>query len=356
MITLKNIAVLGGGGTGCTIAANLTLAGQNVALYEHFQHWENLREIQKNGGVIHLTGQIFNGDAKIYRITDNMREAVQKAEIVFIAVIAGRHESLCKELAPLLRDGQVICFSAGYCASIILRKHLPKDRDVIIGEMQGNVYSCRMVNSTTAFSATPYTPKKVSAFPAKDTNKLVEALSEIYPCSPCKNVLEAALNSPNVSGHLAGSLLNTCAIESNPDFRLYADGLSEGVLRCIQAVEEEKCAVMEAAGLTCERHLGMVARLMQYDSFPELDDFRSLSGPNSMKHRYIVEDASTGQALLISLGEAVHVPTPYSQALVTLASAINQMDYHAHARTIQELGINNMSVDEINQYLETSAN
>jgi len=349
---MKRIAVLGGGGTGCTLAADLTVKGCEVALYESADDWENLKEVQK-AEAIHVTGQIKNADAQIKLLTDDMREAVNGAELIFIAVVAYRHEAICKELAPLLQDGQIVCFSAGYCGSILLRRYLHKDRDVVIGETQGNLYSCRLVDHATVFCATPYTPKKAAAFPGKDTGKLIDALKDLYPCSPCKNILEATLNSPNISGHLAGSLLNTCAIERNPGFRLYMDGLSDGVINCMQEVENEKCAVMEAAGLSGDRQTDMAKRLMQYGRFPELDDFRSLSGPNSMKHRYISEDASTGQTILISLGKATGVATPCSEALVVLASVINRTDYLKNGRSLESLGLGGMTIDQIYTYLET---
>lgn len=349
---MKKIAVIGGGGTGCTLAADLTMKGYHVALYEQAEYWKNLKEIQKSG-TIRLTGEIENGEAAIHILTDCMEEAVKSAELIFIAAVAGRHASICKELAPLLYDGQVVCFSAGFCGSIILRQYVPAGKDVMIGETQGNIYSCRIADRATVFNAIPYSPKKAAAFPAKDTERLIQKLNSIYSCSPCKNVLEAALNSPNVTGHLAGALLNTCAIERNPGFRLYMDGLSNGVIRCIEEVENEKCAVMEAAGLNGERNSEMAKRLMQYDRFPELDGFRSLAGPDSMTHRYISEDAATGQALLISLGKACGIPTPCSQALVTLASVINKTNYLETGRTIESLGLGGMTAKQMNRYLET---
>ena len=41
-------------------------------------------------------------------------------------------------IAPHLKDGQIVCFSAGNCASITLKKKRG-DKKVIVGQMQGNI-------------------------------------------------------------------------------------------------------------------------------------------------------------------------------------------------------------------------
>lgn len=347
------IAVLGGGGTGCTMAADMTLKGHEVALYEDGRYWENLDKIVANDNKIEMTGQAANGIARIHTITKDLKEAVTGAEVILVAIIATRHEELAKELAPLLENGQTVCFSAGNCGSLILKREIPAEKDVITGEMQGNIYPCRFTGETTVKSAFPYMKKKVAAFPAKDTGRLIEAMKEVYECIPAKNILEATFNSPNVSIHLAGSLLNTGSIEKNPDYRMYAEGLTPAVERCIKKVEAEKAPVMEAMGFENAVHAGMISKLMQYGEHPELDDFRQVQGPAAMKHRYIHEDASTGQSLIISLGEQLGLEMPVMKSLVQIASVINEEDYRATGKTIAYLGLDHMNPEQINTYLET---
>lgn len=350
---MKKIAVLGGGGTGCTMAADMTLKGHQVTLYEDRRYWENLDYIVENGNQIKMTGQAVNGTAVIHRITDDLKEAAADADVILIAIIATRHEELAKELAPLLKDGQTVCFSAGNCGSIVLRRELPKGRNVIIGEMQGNIYPCRFAGKGVVKSAFPYMPKKVAAFPGNDTERLIREMEEVYPCVPAKNVLEATFNSPNVSIHLAGSLLNTGSIEKDPDYRMYSQGLTPAVERCIREVEREKAQVMEVMGYDNAVHAGMISRLMEYDAHPELDDFRLVQGPGSMKHRYIHEDASTGQSIIISLADQLGIRMPTMKALVQIASVINGENYAETGKSMKYFGLEGMSAEAVNHYLET---
>jgi opine dehydrogenase len=282
-----------------------------------------------------------------------MAEAVEGAEVVLIAALASRHAEIAAELAPLLKPGQTVLFSAGNCGSIILKKTPGLHPEVVVGEMSGNVLPCRIVGRARVFAAFPYRTKNMAAFPAVDNERLLAAVAGVYDGAALSNVLEAALNSPNVVVHLAGSILNTCGIDRHPDFRLYTDGLSEHVLKVVEAVEAEKIKVMEAMGYKIVRHAPFMRQLAQYGQFPEFDGFRSVSGPSAMDHRYITEDAAFGQSLLRSLAGALKIDLPVSLALMTLAGTINGRDYFATGLTLEKLGLGGMKRDEINQYLRT---
>lgn len=350
---MEKIAVLGGGGTGCTMAADLTLKGYQVALYEDKSYWEHLEPITGGGNEIEMIGQAANGVAKIHCITDDLKHAVTGADFILIAVIATRHEELSRQLGPLLEEGQTVCFSAGNCGSMVLRSYMEDGKKVVVGEMQGNIYPCRFVGEKVVKSAFPYMPKKVAAFPAADTPRLMEAMKDFYPAVPAKNVFEAAFNSPNMSIHLAGSILNTGSIEKNPDYRMYTEGLTPAVARCIEGVEREKALVMEAMGYDNAVHVGMIRKLMEYDRHPELEDFRQVQGPSAMNHRYIHEDASTGQCLIISLGDMLGIRLPCMKALVQIASVINQVDYLSAGKNLKYFGMDQMGIEAINAYLES---
>ena len=131
---MEKVAVLGGGGTGCTVAADMALKGMNVALYEDERYGENLRDIREKGGVI-MYGQAANGFAKIGVVTNNLKEAVEGAELIIVCMVAWRHEELAIQLKPLLKEGQTVCFSAGNFGSMVLRKYLGMDSKVVTGEL-----------------------------------------------------------------------------------------------------------------------------------------------------------------------------------------------------------------------------
>jgi len=345
---MKRIAVLGAGGTGHAIAADLTLAGFEISLYEEPRFKESIDPILKRGG-IEIKGAVRQGFAKISKVTTNIEEALRGSEIILVAVTAWRHESIAELCAPHLKDGQTIVIGPGNAGSLVFAKKLKKKeikREVVIAEMHRNFYPCRRTGPAEVTVALAGGARYIAAFPAKDTSKVIDCLKGIYDALPGTNVLEVALDNPNIMSHVAGSLLNTGAIEkSGGDFYLYKGYMTPSILRCIEAVYREKMALFEVLGYTS--HSSPDGSKKAHAS-PE---FQNLIGPTSMQHRYITEDAATGQALMVSLGEMLNVPTPVTKALVTLASVVNQTNYLKEGRTVQKLGISNLTVEQLNRYL-----
>ena len=92
----------------------------------------------------------------IRSITFDVGEALAEAEVVLVSAMAKRHEAITDWIAPHLKGGQIVCFSAGNCASITLKKKRG-DKKVIVGEMQGNIGSCRLVSPTKEIKGNPHT-------------------------------------------------------------------------------------------------------------------------------------------------------------------------------------------------------
>lgn len=346
------LAVLGGGNTGCVMAAEFTLRGFDVTLYEDRSYWhEHINDIVAADHTIRVTGNDLTGEARIAKITDDLREALKGADIVFVAIVSWRHQEIIDKLKTTLHEGQVVIFSAGNFASIRLRHALGTDFPVVTGEMMGNIFPCRMIGGNSAVIAAPLKEKMVAAFPAADTPKLMEAVGQVFGCTPGKNVFDTAFNAPNVVIHLVGSLMNMANAEKDKHFAMYQTGLSPSLLKCMRTVENEKQVLMEKMGYHQVSHLGHMERVMAYGEHPELDLFRTLEGPNSRLHRYINEDAYYGDCMILSLADRVGVEMPMLRAYMRIASCVNDTDYVVEGMTLEKLGVPGKTPDEINAYL-----
>ena len=348
------VTVIGGGGTAIFMAAYLTIQGHEVTVCDEEWHGARLKAIQEAGNEVDMIGSCGTGHAVIHEITFEVGKARENAEVVLVSAMVKRHEAIADWIAPHLKEGQVVCFSAGNCASITLKKKLG-DRKIVVGEMQGNIGPCRLVSPTTVSCAFPYAEKPVAAFPACDNDALVAGLSKVYPCRAVKNVFQATLSSPNVSIHLAGTLMNTSKMETMNDFRLYQDGMSPSVATVIAAVEDERERVMDQMGYQRTRAVGQIYALLEYPKHPEVAQFRVLAGPVKGVHdRYVVEDAHAGNSLLLSIARNFGIKAPVVEALLTLASVLNDNeDFYAGGLTLENLGLAGKTVEEINHYLET---
>lgn len=353
---MKRVTVIGGGGTAIFMATYLTIKGHEVTVCDEEWHGDKLRAIQEANNEVDMIGNAGTGHATIHKITFDVTEALQDAEVVLVSAMAKRHDQLTSWIAPHLHEGQVVCFSAGNCASITLKKKLG-DKNILVGEMQGNIAPCRLVDTTTVTCAFPYADKPVAAFPAKDNEAFVEALSPALPCFAIKNVFQATLSSPNITIHLAGTLMNTSKIDTTIDFRLYEDGITPNVVKVIEAVEDEREAVMDCMGYARTRAVGQMYAILDFPKHPEMAQFRVLAGPTKGVHdRYVVEDAHAGDALLLSLARNFGIKTPVVESLINIASVLNDNeDFYAGGITLENLGLAGKSVDEINDYLENGS-
>lgn len=69
----------------------------------------------------------------------------------------------------------------------------------------------------------------------------------------------------------------------------------------------------------------------------------SPAGPRSLDHRYITEDVPYGLAVYAQLGSIAGVPTPVTDACVTLASSAVGRDLGADNQLAPALGLTGLS-------------
>lgn len=354
---MKNITVIGGGSVGIASASDFAEAGHYVTLFDLEHHGGALREIMKHGQ-IHREGYGPTGNVASPYITFDAQKALDSTEFIFIAAVANRHQELCETIAPYLRDGQVVCFLNGNCSSILL-KRMMGSKKLLVGETVGSYASVRYRgNGNIWYAGSVPSPKAVSAFPSQDNEAFVKAVFDVYPCvaypeASVKNVIEAALNAPNVAVHLVASVVNVAAMERSSDFRLYRDGLSPAVVKLISAVERERDAVFDAFGYRGGSFAAMMEDCLHFEKAPKphLEGFRLTTGPSGVTHRYITEDAFAGNSLLASMGELCGVQTPIIRACIHLASELNGIDFYNDGVTLDNLGLSGLSVEQINEYL-----
>ncbi|MBQ6798861.1 MAG: NAD/NADP octopine/nopaline dehydrogenase family protein [Oscillospiraceae bacterium] len=69
-------------------------------------------------------------------------------------------------------------------------------------------------------------------------------------------------------------------------------------------------------------------------------------------HRYLSEDAPYSMVCLSSLSRALGLKTPLMDSIAYLGGALMQTDYWANGRTVKDLGMENLTLDEMKDLLE----
>jgi len=361
---VEKIAVLGGGNGGHAIAADLTLAGFDVALYElpkfkdHFQ--ATLRR-----GEIEITGVSRQGIARLSKATTNIEEALGDAEVIIVSVPAFGHKTFAEVCADHLTERQIVVLMPGTAGSLEFAKVFRErgvERDIALAETATLPYGCRLTGPAKVDIRVVARILPTAAFPSKRTREVVDVLRELYPMVvPAKNVIETALNNPNPITHPPGTLLNVSRIEySKGEFYLYKEGMTPASLRLLNKMDEERQALLKALGLRLhrckeplnerDRVLGTTMAALFGPGTMEVGS--TLKGPTHLQDRYITEDVPYGLVFMSSLGDMLNVPTPTIKVVIQLFSIINQTDYFKEGRTVEKLGISGLTADELNKFLE----
>jgi len=82
------------------------------------------------------------------------------------------------------------------------------------------------------------------------------------------------------------------------------------------------------------------------------DTVANIRGPSSMKSRYITEDIPYGLVPVAGLAYSYGIDIPIIDATICLALAINGADYYGEGRSLGELGIADLSRDELDKILQ----
>ncbi|MCK5735732.1 MAG: NAD/NADP octopine/nopaline dehydrogenase family protein, partial [Spirochaetaceae bacterium] len=230
------------------------------------------------------------------------------------------------------------------------------DEDVTLAEGVTLPYCCRCLEGpgTVNIHRIDGPNMLIAALPSSDTNKVLRALEGTYAdmVKPAISILEPALYNVNIIVHPVGALLNMGRIEySEGEFYMYKEGITPSVKKVVYAMDRERSAFFKA---------------MRYEPYTYDEIFRdcfnmtvkefavnSSKGPFSMQDRYVTEDIPMGTTLTVSLARKAGIPTPTYDAMIHLASVVNDTDFYSSGRNLENLGLSHLTLKELEMYLQT---
>ena len=90
----KKVAVLGGGNGAHAAAADLTLRGYEVHMYEDARFASNMQKVFDTK-TIELKGACGSGEVHIAMVTTDLQEAIADVKLILVAVPSFAHNSYC---------------------------------------------------------------------------------------------------------------------------------------------------------------------------------------------------------------------------------------------------------------------
>ena len=354
----KKICVIGAGNGGTAIAADMTLAGHNCRLFEFPEYAKNIKPVIEMGG-IEVTGIARTGFARIELATIELGRAIEGADVIMVTTQSLAHERFAREASPHLDSGQAVILWPGSGGTLVIRKIWDKmqmKKDIVLAEGVTFPYCCRCLNGpgTVNIHRVDGPRMLISCMPASDTPRVIKALEGTYAdvVKPARSILEPALYNVNIIVHPVGALLNMGRIEhSNGEFYMYKEGITPSVKKVVNKMDSERASLFRALGYKPYTYDEVF-----FDCFNmSVEEFAATSskGPFNMQDRYITEDIPMGATLTVSLGRKAGIPMPTYEAMIHLASVINNVDYYSMGRNLDNLGLADLELEEIESYLQT---
>lgn len=367
-----SVTVLGGGNAALTAAADLTLRGFETRLLESREFGANVRPVMEAGGIqmdnpkVALAG---SGFAKVSLTTTDAAAAMDGADIVLFAVPAYAEKYFTELIAPFVRPEQLVVLFCGNFGGALEFAHALRSKGAtrlpLIAETEACVYAGQKSGPAAVRLGGRKAGVAIAALPSTNTEEVLERIRPLFPdFAAATNVLETGLSNTNPVPHVPVMVLNAGRIDSSvPQFRFYADGITEAVGRVAAALDRERLAIAEVLGF----HLSSTRDRMldwygdQGASGETLGTvlrtnpaFQSAMAPQTLEHRFLLEDVPFGLVPLEALGRSLGVATPVISALLTLSCELLGSDYRSQGRNLVSLGLDGLSPSQIKGVLRGS--
>jgi len=343
------IAVLGGGNGAFAAAADLTEKGHDVRWWRRDASGLRSRLTLKDAAGKRTVG---------IATCPDIGEAVRGAELLFMPDPAFTQEENAARLAPHIAPGQVVFLAPGTFGSFILGKKFGKP-DVAIAETGTLPWLTRKHGPEAVAITTRATRLPSGVFPASRSKEALERIRKVFPVEPVEDALSAALMNAGPIIHPPLIFMNAGPLEHFERWDIHKEGTQPAIRRVTGALDAERIAAREALGYRAPH-------------FPLADHYRA-DGEEWMygrrvhqkltdsgdwrerivlaEHRYMREDVALGLAFLVSVCEWAGVACPVARGLLAIGSAVLGRDLRATGRTLENLGLAQMTRDELRRAL-----
>ena len=207
---MTSITVLGGGNTAFAVAANLTLRGHEITLYELPEQSASIEPIIERRE-IKLEGVAEHGAASLRCVTTDAEEALAASNLALLIVPAYAHKPFAETLAPYLVSGKTVVLMPGTLGSLEWSRILREQgvTGVTLAEVDTAPYVCRKTGPDSAIIWGEVTGLGLGVLPATETDRVLRAMEPLFPgIGPHPDVVACGLSSINPVIHPAGVLMN----------------------------------------------------------------------------------------------------------------------------------------------------
>jgi opine dehydrogenase len=346
--------VIGAGNGGCAMAAELSLMGREVVLYEHPEFRERLSAIRDAGGIMveSRTDNFGRGRGEHFAPLTSLATdpaAMADADVV-IVVVPGQHQQHVIDVTlPHLRPGQLVLVNPGGVGGVLVwRRALATAgiEGVMLAQPSDLLYAGSRLPDARVVIGDKKRKAILGVLPNADRDRVFGILAQDFPeFVPAENVLVAGLSGPGMLVHPLPMLMNAVRIDRETPFRYDSYDITPSIARAVEALDRERMDLISALGGSpvpikdvLTEYYGATGADF-YETVQNVGAYRNAAAPPNFRHRYVTEEVPTHLVPSVAIGQALGVPTPVMQATAVLAGAVAGEDFSKTGWTLDALGL-----------------
>jgi opine dehydrogenase len=344
------IAVLGGGNGSFAAAGDFALQGHDTTLWRRDAAAVDAH--RSNGS--HIVVKDFGGrhEVQLKLVTTDMAEAVRDAGLILCPAPAFAQADIAAQLAPHLKDGQVVFLPPATFGSMIFAKaarDAGNRADVAFAETGTLPWLTRKHGPFEVAITIRAKRLPTGVFPLKAADRALEVIGRAFPgaIEPCGDVLSGALMNAGPIIHPPLIVMNAGPIEHFERWDIHKEGTQAAIRRVTDALDAERIAIRQALGYRAPHfplanHYAHEGEEWMYgrgshDRLTDSGDWREQLVLR--EHRYMREDLLVGLSFFASTAELAGVATPLMKAFLAIGGAICGEDFLSGGRTLASLGL-----------------
>ena len=348
--------VIGAGNGGLAMAGYLSMIGYSVNLYN--RTLDMILPLIENPEIT-ITGEE-NGTGILNKATANIEEAIRDVDVIMVTIPAIGHYFMAKEMAPYLKDGQIIVLNPGRTGGALnvyetlLRER--KRNNVIVAEAQTLIYAARATSLTSAHIFKTKAEVTLAAIPATKTNYVLNLLKKPYPqFIGAKDVLETSINNYGAIFHPGPTVLNSGHIERGCPFEYYIEGITPSIGSVLEQMDAERMAIGKKLQIDTISAKDWLLNTYDaegdtlYEAIQNNTAYMGLQAPANLDSRYIYEDVPYSLVPMESIAMAIGIETPAISSIINIAQMITGKDFRKEGRTADRLGLEGLTIPEMHR-------
>jgi opine dehydrogenase len=356
------IAVLGGGNGSFAAAGDFALAGHEVRLWRRDGNAVNAHRAV--GSTVVVKDANGRREAKLALVTTDIAEAVRDAALILCPAPAFAQADIARQLAPHLRDDQVVFLPPATFGSMIFAiatRDAGNRANISFAETGTLPWLTRKHGAFEVAITIRAKRLPVGVFPLCAADHAIGVISRAFPeaIEPCGDALSGALMNAGPIIHPPLIVMNAGPIEHFERWDIHKEGTQAAIRRVTDALDGERIKVREALGygaphFPLAHHYAKEGEIWMYgrgshDRLTDSGDWRERLVLS--EHRYMREDLRLGLSFLVSVAELAGVATPLARAFLSIGGAICGEDFSKGGRSLASLGLGSLHRAELQALL-----